>query len=64
MTAVHLAEAMTRAKLRELRLFVQHLEQNATTIEYLATLGGVFELEGRSRWLAAVRQRLALDSDP
>ncbi|MCS6625417.1 PadR family transcriptional regulator [Roseibacterium beibuensis] len=58
--AIRKAEENTRSKLESLRRHVEDLKHASAGVEYLAALGGVFELEARSRWLEAIRETLAL----
>lgn len=61
LAAVDEAEERTRAKLDILKRYVDDLGREASVAEQLAALGGVFELEGRLRWLEAVRKALCGD---
>jgi len=52
------AEGFTRAEIARTRAFLKTEHTNAE-IDYLASLGGLYQLEARLKWLGLVRRRLA-----
>ena len=53
------AETLTRRAIDETRAFLKEERANAE-IDYLASLGGLYQLQARLKWLAKVRAALSL----